>query len=178
MEWLNHPFTYGLGLGVVGIILVWLNAVIKRRSLVKEVRELRKHLHRQMEINQKGQDHVRTELEDLRKQNENLRVTNATLKQKPGRAELQTLVAYDKALRKMQGRVPGFAQAWENVLSEAEKEVEQSESGILPLIRKAFLPSLKKGNAEETTDSESVDQMKKALPDAASERREEDRGSS
>jgi len=178
MEWLNHPFSYGLGLGVLGMILVWLNAVLKRRSLVKELDTLRTHLHRQMEINQKGHDKVGQEVEMLRQQAENLRLTNATLKQKPGRAELQTLVAYDKALRMMQGRVPGFAPAWESVLSDAEKEVQQTETGLLPLIRKAFRPSLNKSEGDAHDADDSVDLLKKELPERASDSRDPGRPSS
>jgi len=165
MEWLHHPFSYGLGLGLIGIVFVWVSGFLKRRHLVAEIKNLRSHLHRQMEINQKGNDKVDKEVEELRRQNENLRVTNATLKQKPGRTELQTLVAYDKALRMMQGRVPGFAPAWESVLSDAEKEVQQSETGLLPLIRKAFRPSLKQGEAAADASEESVEMLKKELPE-------------
>ena len=169
VDWLQHPFVYGLSIGLLGMGLVWLSGVVKRRHLVRELNTLRTHLHRQMEISQKGQEKVQQDVEALRQQNENLRITNATLKQKPGRSELQTLVAYDKALRMMQGRVPGFAPAWESVLTEAEKEVQKSESGLLPLIRKAFRPSLRQGEVGEGSENDPVDLLKKELPERGGE---------
>ena len=136
MEILKHPFVVGLAVGLVGAIVVWISGWMSRRGLANEVKTLREHLQRQMEITQKGNDSQKKELEDLRKQNENLRVTNASLKQKPGRAEVQTLTVYDKALHIMNGRAPGFGPAWEGAIKEAEAEVSQADSGIMPMLRK------------------------------------------
>jgi len=147
MELLKEPFVVGLGVGLVGVIAVWINGWMTRRSLAKEVNTLREHLQRQMEITQKGSESQKKEVEELRKQNENLRVTNATLKQKPGRAEIQTLTVYDKALHIMNGRAPGFGPAWEGAIKEAEAEVSQADSGIMPMLRKVFRPSLANGNS-------------------------------
>ncbi len=154
---LKHPFVVGLAVGLVGAIIVWINGWLSRRGLAKEVSTLREHLQRQMEITQKGSESQKKELEDLRKQNENLRVTNAALKQKPGRAEIQTLTVYDKALHIMNGRAPGFGPAWEGAIKEAEAEVSQADSGIMPMLRKVFRPSLANGGSsgaiEESSNS-------------------------
>ena len=56
------------------------------------------------------------ELDSLKQQNENLRMTINTLEQKPGRAEIRTLHVYDKAINLMQKRAPGFAPVWQEVL--------------------------------------------------------------
>lgn len=150
MELLQNPFVIGLGVGLVVAIVFWISGLMNRRGLVKELKTLREHLQRQMEINQKGSDAQKKELEDLRKQNENLRVTNATLKQKPGRAEIQTLTVYDKALHIMNGRAPGFGPAWEGAIKEAEAEVAQADTGIMPMLRKVFRPSLASGGSGHT----------------------------
>jgi len=142
MEYLTHPFTIGLGIGLVVAVIVYFRGIMQRRSVVKGNQTLREHLQTQMEINAKGNESMRKELEDIRKQNENLRISNANLKHKASRAELRTLVLYDKAIHLMYARAPGFAPAWESVLKEAEAEMEQTETGVLPFIRKVFRPSL------------------------------------
>jgi hypothetical protein len=102
------PFVTGLiaglviGLGVAGYF--WFAGWLRRRALVKEVASLKEHLHRQMEINAKGTDAQKKELEALREKTENLRITNATLKQKPGHAEIELLATYERALRDAQPR--------------------------------------------------------------------------
>lgn len=155
MELLKEPFVVGLGLGLLLAIAVWINGWMGRRGVVKECNTLRQHLQRQMEITQKGTESQKKEVEDLRKQNENLRVTNATLKQKPGRAEIQTLTVYDKALHIMNGRAPGFGPAWEGAIKEAEAEVSQTDSGIMPMLRKVFRPSLANGNSSGAIEESS-----------------------
>ena len=132
----------GFGVGLIIIFFIWVNGLSKRRVLKKEIKELKTHLHIQMEINAKGNTGSQKELESLKKKNENLRITVATLKNKPGRADLRTLYVYDKAIHKLYEKTPGFAGAWESVLKEADEEIQQTEKGKIPLIRKIFRPSL------------------------------------
>lgn len=132
----------GLGIGLAVALYFWFATWLRRRSLVKEVGSLKEHLHRQMEINAKGSESQQKELEKLRQQNENLRITNATLKQKPGRSEVELLATYERALRVMNTKAPGFAPAWEQALKDAESEVAAADSGLMPLIRKALKPVL------------------------------------
>jgi len=144
-EFFSNPlntFLIGLGIAVVLAGYVWFKGVLGRRELRQELKALKEQLHRQMIILDKGNEKTLAELEALRKQNENLRITVATLKGKPGRAELQTLHAYEHALRLMQKRAPGFAPAWEDALAEAQREADQADTGIIGLVRKAFRPAL------------------------------------
>lgn len=137
----------GLVVGLAVALYFWFAGWLKRRSLVKEVASLKEHLHRQMEINAKGTDSQQKELEKLRQQNENLRITNATLKQKPGRAEIEMLATYERALRVMNTKAPGFAPAWEQAMKDAEAEVTATDSGLIPLIRKALKPVFGRGGS-------------------------------
>ena len=174
MELLTHPFSIGLGVGLLVAAALWFNGWAKRRSLVAEVKRLREHLHTQMEINSRGNEDTRKTLDALKEQNENLRISNATLKNKPGRAELHTLVVYDKALHLMQARVPGFAPAWEAVVNDAEREVEKADRGLVPMIRKIFRPSLNKtadgGELGDTDDRTAV--LRNELQDGRIKERE------
>lgn len=161
-------FLIGIGIGLILVLITWINGFFRRRSVVKETQRLREQLHRQMEINEKGNTSIRRELDTLRQANENLRVSVATLKSKPGRAELQTLHVYDKAIHSMFERAPGFAPAWEGVLKDAQEEVEKTESGLKPLLRKVFRPSLTRwsnGGAiaapSEVTDAETAREEEK-----------------
>lgn len=155
-EFFSNPlytFLIGLGIAVLLALYVWFKGVMNRRELRRELNALKEQLHRQMTIADKGNKQTLAELEDLRKQNENLRVTVATLKNKPGRAELQTLHNYEQALRSMQKRAPGFAPAWEDALQEAEREAAQVDSGLLSMVRKVFRPALPSSTSSQPEDS-------------------------
>jgi hypothetical protein len=182
-EFLQQPlntFWIGLAIGLAIAVYVFFNGLLRRRELRQEERALKDQLHRQMRINDKGNEQVLGEAERLRKENENLRITVATLKAKPGRAEMVTLNIYDRAIRLMHQRAPGFAPAWEGVLSEAQKEVEQTDTGLLAMVRKVFRPSLAAGSAgsadasgaPQTVDAEEVEVAK------SGSKEEPERGSS
>jgi len=155
-EFFSNPlntFLIGLGIAAVLAAYVWFKGVMNRRELRRELKALKEQLHRQMTIQDKGNEMTLAELEELRKQNENLRITVATLKGKPGRAELQTLHAYEHALRLMQKRAPGFAPAWEDALAEAQHEAAQADTGIVGLVRKAFRPALPAATARQVAET-------------------------
>ena len=137
-----HPFVSGLCCGLIVALAAVIEGRLRSRGIHKELELLKKHLYTQMEINIKGAGAMKDELEDLRKQNENLRITVSSLKDKPGRPEIRVLHIYDKAVRLMNERAPGFAPAWESCIKEAEGEVIKTETGLLPFIKKVFRPSL------------------------------------
>lgn len=154
-EFFSHPlntFWVGLGIGVALAAYAFLNGLWRRRELRREVKALKDQLHRQMTIVDKGNEKILAELEQLRKENENLRITVATLKNKPGRAELLALHLHDRAIHLMQQRAPGFAPAWEAALAEAQKELEQVDTGLIGLVRKAFRPALPRGGQPASAD--------------------------
>lgn len=150
MEILSHPFTLGLLLGLVITAVVAINGWLKRRSLVKDNNLLREHLQVQMTINTKGNQETLQELEQLKKQNENLRVSLAALKNRPDKSELRTLYLYDKAIHMMYEKAPGFAPAWESFLKEAEAEMEKISTGFVAWARKVIHPSLTAGSSHTT----------------------------
>jgi hypothetical protein len=129
-----------------GVVIGWFLSFIKSRFEVskykKEIKEYKEHLNRQMKITNDGSKAQENELNKLKKENENLRISVQTLGQKPGRAELRLLNIYDNALRKMQMQAPGFSSAWEMSLQEAEAEYEANETGLKSIIKRVFKPSL------------------------------------
>lgn len=142
MELLNNPWIaglVGLSIGLVYTFIVKVGAWFKHRSLEKENASiLRGHIL----MHDTGHKTLTAELDGLKKQNENLRATVALLKTKPGISELRTLHVYDKAIRLMIVRAPGFAPVWESTLSEAETEMQQVDTGMVAWIKRAIRPSI------------------------------------
>jgi len=146
----SQPIVIGLSLGLTVALIVFIRGTYKRialksqadakqRELRAEIENLRKHLHTQMEITSKGNEAVQQEVIELKKINNNLSLTIGALKQKPGRSEIRTLHLYEKAIRIMNSRAPGFGPVWESAIVDAEAELKKEESGILGWIRKPFL---------------------------------------
>lgn len=147
-DYLFTPFAGGLGLGLLITFFTWKSGFSARRTLKRELirveeegRVLQKHLNTQLKINAEGNESLQAKLEALREQNENLRVNVSELQQKPGRAELRQLSIIENAVGLMREQAPGFAQAWEKAMRQAEIEYQSSESGLKKLVRKV-LPTL------------------------------------
>ena len=163
-EYLKHPFTLGLLLGLAVAAVAWKSGFSARRRLGRDIRklendmrELQGHLNTQLKINAHGNDTLQRELEELRRQNENLRVSVATLQSKPGKAELRHLQVTESAVRLMREQAPGFAPAWEKALRQAEAELEAGESGLKKLVRRV-IPGIGMSGTPASTaaDSESA----------------------
>ena len=103
-----------------------------------------------MELDAEANENRKNQLEKFRQENENLRITVQTLRDKPGRKEVELLHIYDKALQSMFQNAPGFAPAWQTTVKEAEQEVTQYQKGIIPFLKKVIRPS-----ATQYLDSES-----------------------
>ena len=141
MDLLTNRFVLGLIFGLIIGGIVAFNLWKGGRALKKENGSLREHLHTQMTINARGNKDVSDEIARLKSQNENLRISLATLQNKPDRSELRTLYVYDKAIHRMYQKVPGFAAAWELTVEEAEAEMQQIDSGMMAWLRKAIRPA-------------------------------------
>ena len=142
---IKHPFTWGLLLGLLITAFIWKSGFTARRNVARELKRvdgemknLQSHLNTQLKINASGNESLQVELESLRKQNETLRVNNAALQQKPGRAEQRLLQIQEIAIRTMREQAPGFASAWEKALRQGEAEVDASESGLAKLVRRVI----------------------------------------
>ena len=76
-------FAWGLALGLLLVLFTWLSGMAKSREARREVRRLREHLNTQMDITQRGNASMKTELDGLKTQNENLRVQVREWQSKP-----------------------------------------------------------------------------------------------
>jgi hypothetical protein len=141
---------YGVLAGLTVAVWVAIAAWLRRRALLTEVERLRRHLHDQMEITHEGAQQRRVELERLRQENENLRVTLKAWQQKPDRRELRMLQVYDHALHQLLQNAPGFSPHWETAMRGAEEAVAQIDSGLVAFARRLVLPrSPKRGEPSD-----------------------------
>lgn len=163
LETFKEPFIWGLLLGLLIAAFAWKSGFSRSRHQAREIRrletelkQLQGHLNTQLKISASGNESLQNELDSLRQQNENLRVTNATLQQKPGRAEMRQLQIYEISLRSMREQAPGFAAAWEKAQRQAELDMEASDSGLLKLVRRV-IPGLGSHPAPQATAIETQD---------------------
>lgn len=139
-------FLIGLGIGLLVAIIVYIAKQIK-------INRLNKLLNDRMELESSGLAGLKKEVEELKKQNENLRITNAALAQKPGRAEIQRLQVYQKAVDRLVLNAPGFGAAWQSALSESEEEFAKIYSGTKPFWKKVIPGNTDAKAIEESSES-------------------------
>ena len=162
---LEQQFTWGLLLGLLIATFIWKSGFTSRRNISRELKrvetemkDLQGHLNTQLKINASGNESLQAELDNLRKQNETLRVNNAALQQKPGRAEQRLLHVHDIAIRTMREQAPGFAPAWEKAMRQGEQEVDAAESGLVKLVRRV-IPGLGNGTTAITVSEETPERQ-------------------
>ena len=149
---IHHPFTWGLIVGLILVVLTWVSGLARSREARREVKRLREHLHTQMDITSRGNTAMRAELDALKSQNENLRVAVKEWQTKPGRNEMRMLAVYDRAIRILNQNAPGFSPVWERAVKESEEELASSESGMSGMLRRAFRPFAALGNGSPSKD--------------------------
>jgi hypothetical protein len=148
MAVISNPFAKGLALGLLFCVIIYIRGFIRRNELSKEVNRLRSHLHTKLEIDSSENERRKSELEKLKQERDNLRITVQSLNQKPGRKEIRQYFIYQTALDIMFEKAPGFAPAWQITLKEAEGLFEKSEKGVVPLLKR-LMPSTPDKQAEE-----------------------------
>lgn len=145
---INNPFAKGLALGILFCLIIYVRGFLRRRELAKEVERLRTHLHTKLEIDGRENERRKKELEILKQERDNLRITVQSLNQKPGRKEIRQYYVYQTALDIMFEKAPGFAPAWQITLKEAENLFEKSERGVVPLLKR-LMPTTPDKQVEE-----------------------------
>jgi len=129
MEFLNHHFYWGLGIGAfLGLIGVTF-AVMRLFDTKGEVKRLKRHLSDKLELEAEATNRLRHDLQDLKQQNENLRIKVANLNQFPDKRLQRELEIYARAERFMVSSSPGFPAVWEEAKRSALAGLEQEENG-------------------------------------------------
>ena len=150
----------GLGVGLVIAIIVYIWQKVGKNDIEKknkqEIARLKNLLADRMDIESEGVTKLRKENAELKKANENLRITNANLAQKPGRAEVQRLHIYQQAVDRLVINSPGFGAAWQSALKESEEEFAKTYTGTQAFWKKV-LPG--KTNAKLISSNDVVDEQ-------------------
>lgn len=138
---LLRPLFIGLYIGLFLALVIFVREKIQQRRLKKQIAELRRHMQTKLEIESEAQERRRHEIDQLKQENENLRITLQVYYDKPGRRELRQLHQMQRAVEILTDKAPGFAQSWQSALREGEEEIKRTERGIVPLVRK-LLPGV------------------------------------
>lgn len=132
----------GLGVGLVIALIVYIWQKIARGDADKknmaEITRLKGMLADRMDIESEGLNKLKSENDELKKANENLRITNANLANKPGRAEVQRLHIYQQAVDRLIINSPGFGAAWQSALKESEEEFAKTYTGTQAFWKKVL----------------------------------------
>ena len=132
----------GLGIGLVIAIVVYIWQKIGKNEIEKkskaEIARLKGLLADRMDIESEGITKLKKENEELKQANENHRITNANLSQKPGRAEVQRLHIYQQAVDRLVINSPGFGAAWQSALKESEDEFAKTYTGTQAFWKKVL----------------------------------------
>ncbi|MDD4572972.1 MAG: hypothetical protein PHR69_02025 [Sphaerochaeta sp.] len=133
-------FLIGLGIGVVlAIVLVVVMSINRHKEMLQEKKEterLRRMLNDRMDLESDGLAKLKEDNEELKKQNENLRISLNTYSQKPNRKEMARLHVYQLAVDRLTINSPGFGAAWQAALKESEEEFQKTYVGVQPFIKR------------------------------------------
>ncbi len=118
-------FGSGLLLGLIFALMAWNNA----RVASNERNKFKMMLGEKMEIESTASAKLKSELDSLRKQNENLRIKISELNQTSEKRLQRELEIYARAEKRLVEKSPGFPAAWENAKLESHDELALEESG-------------------------------------------------
>ena len=120
-----REFAWGFYLGCVFLVI----ALYQYFRLKGELSRFRRHLSDKLEIEAETMKKLKQEQENLRRENESLRIKVNALNEVPDRKIQRDLEIYARAEKRMLLSVPGFAPAWETAKTEAHNELAEEESG-------------------------------------------------
>ncbi len=124
-DFLFHPFALGLYTGGVFLLIAFYHLLRTRL----EFKRYRRMLSDKMELDAAAVSKLKTEIEALRKENENLRVKVQGLTNQPAQKLARDLEVYARAEKKMTVAAPGFAGPWEQAKEAAHLELADEEGG-------------------------------------------------
>lgn len=163
-NFLNQPFVWGLLLGLLFAIFVLKNSIASKMALKREnkriegeMKDLQSHLNTQLKITATGSESLSKEIDKLKTQNENLRVTLAALQNKPDKNEQRHFRMQEMAVSTMREQAPGFAGAWEKAMRQAERDMDDAETGLTKLVRKVVPGLGYSGSRPTSTDAHVID---------------------
>ncbi|MCE5324979.1 MAG: hypothetical protein LLG01_01045 [Planctomycetaceae bacterium] len=172
---LKHPFTWGLLIGLFAVLMIAYVGIVKRLALKRQLAErdrqiadLKSYLATHLDVTAQGAAQRQGQLEELRQQNENLRVAVAALQDKPDRRERRTLEVYQRALEMMNENAPAFATVWQACVRRAEEELAAAQRGTISRVWNKIFPRQVESHALPQDTSEEA-AGKSDAPDTSKE---------
>ena len=146
-------FLIGLGIGLLICILLLIQNLRLKKRHKREMLQIKNMVSQKMDMEYESITKLRADVETLKQQNENLRVSLRAFSQKPNRKEMTQLQKYHRAVEIMSLKAPGFAPAWQLALKESEEELDKMYMGFHPFVKKVMpdrlLESLSSKDDEE-----------------------------
>ncbi len=133
---LLRPFFIGLYIGLFFCLVIFIFEKFQVRKLNKEIQKLKEYIQTKLEIEAELNEKKKEEIDDLKRQNENLRITLQSYYEKPRRKEIRQLLMYQKAIEVLTEKAPGFAQSWQSALKDGREEIGRIERGIIPFMKR------------------------------------------
>jgi len=132
----------GVAIGFTPMLVLLIIQLTKSSQKQKEhalqVSKLKAMLTDRMDLESDGISKLKEDINELKTQNENLRISLRTYSQKPGRKEMARLQVYQQAADRLTINAPGFGAAWQAALKDSEAEFEKSFYGVQPFIKKVI----------------------------------------
>ncbi len=132
----------GVAIGFTPMLVLLIIQLTKTSQKQKEnalqVSKLKGMLTDRMDLESDGLSRLKEEINELKTQNENLRISLRTYSQKPGRKEMARLQVYQQAADRLTINAPGFGGAWQAALKDSETEFEKSFYGVQPFVKKVI----------------------------------------
>jgi len=130
----------GVAIGFTPMLVLLVIQLAKQSRKQKEhteaINKLKGMLTDRMDLESDGLGKLKAEIEELKVQNENLRISLRTYSQKPGRREVARLQVFQQAADRLTINSPGFGAAWQAALKESESEFEKTFYGVQPFIKR------------------------------------------
>jgi MFS superfamily sulfate permease-like transporter len=135
-----NQFLIGLAIGVVLAIVILISMSVRSHKSELEhkadINKMKTMITDRMDIESETITKLKDELEDIKKKNEDLRISLTTISQKPGRKEISRLHIYQAASENMMLTAPGFGPAWQAALKESVGEFEKTYTSLHPFVRR------------------------------------------
>lgn len=151
-------FLIGLGIGLLLFLLAVIQNLRLKRRHKREVLQIKNMVSQKMDMEYESITKLKQDVETLKKQNENLRVSLRAFSQKPNRKEMAKLQMYQRAIEIMYLKAPGFAPAWQLALQESEDELDKVYLGFHPFVKKVvpgrLLDRIEVKDSDEDDDQE------------------------
>ncbi len=132
----------GVAIGVTPMLILLIVQLVKHKQKenmhVQEIKKYKGMVTDRMDLESDGLSKLKSEIAELKTQNENLRISLRTYSQKPGRREISRLQVYQQAADRLTINSPGFGGAWQAALKESEDEFEKTFYGVQPFIKKVI----------------------------------------